>query len=65
MHLETVASLAAALRERKVSSTELVRSYLERIQAAQERLNAFISVEADQALAAAAAACWPLAKPGR
>jgi aspartyl-tRNA(Asn)/glutamyl-tRNA(Gln) amidotransferase subunit A len=56
MHLETVASLAAALRERKVSSTELVRSYLERIQAAQERLNAFISVEADQALAAAAAA---------
>jgi len=56
MHLETVAGLAAALKGRKVSSTELVRAFLERIQAAQGKLNAFISVEAESALAAAAAA---------
>jgi aspartyl-tRNA(Asn)/glutamyl-tRNA(Gln) amidotransferase subunit A len=56
MHLETVAGLAAALGSRKVSSTELVRAFLERIQGAQGTLNAFISVEAEAALAAAAAA---------
>jgi aspartyl-tRNA(Asn)/glutamyl-tRNA(Gln) amidotransferase subunit A len=56
MHLETVAGLVAALKGRKVSSTELVRAYLGRIQAAQGQLNAFITVEAEQALAAAAAA---------
>jgi aspartyl-tRNA(Asn)/glutamyl-tRNA(Gln) amidotransferase subunit A len=56
MHLETVTALAAALKGRKVSSTELVRGFLERIQAAQGSLNAFISVEAEPALAAAAAA---------
>ena len=56
MHLETVAGLAAALKGRKVSSTELVHAFLERIQAAQGKLNAFISVEGEAALAAAAAA---------
>jgi aspartyl-tRNA(Asn)/glutamyl-tRNA(Gln) amidotransferase subunit A len=56
MHLETVAGLVAALRSRKVSSTELVRACLGRIQAAQGKLNAFISVESEAALAAAAAA---------
>jgi aspartyl-tRNA(Asn)/glutamyl-tRNA(Gln) amidotransferase subunit A len=56
MHLETVTALVAALKGRKVSSTELVRGFLERIQAAQGSLNAFISVEAEPALAAAAAA---------
>ena len=56
MHLETVAGLAAALKGRRVSSTELVRAFLERIQAAQGKLNAFISVEGAAALAAAAAA---------
>ncbi len=56
MHLETVAGLAAALKGRKVSSTELVRAFLGRIQAAQGKLNAFISVEGEAALAAAAAA---------
>jgi aspartyl-tRNA(Asn)/glutamyl-tRNA(Gln) amidotransferase subunit A len=56
MHLETVTALAAALKGRKVSSTELVRGFLERIQAAQGSLNAFISVETESALAAAAAA---------
>jgi aspartyl-tRNA(Asn)/glutamyl-tRNA(Gln) amidotransferase subunit A len=56
MHLETVTALAAALKGRKVSSSELVRGFLERIQAAQGSLNAFISVEAEPALAAAAAA---------
>ena len=56
MHLETVAGLATALRARKVSSTELVRAFLARIQRAQPALNAFISIEAEAALAAAAAA---------
>ncbi len=56
MHLETIAGLLVALRGRKVSSTELVRACLTRIEAAQPKLNAFISVEAEQALAAAAAA---------
>jgi aspartyl-tRNA(Asn)/glutamyl-tRNA(Gln) amidotransferase subunit A len=56
MHLESVAGLAAALRSRKLSSTEFVRACLARIEAAQPKLNAFITVEAEQALAAAAAA---------
>ncbi|MFO1401520.1 MAG: Asp-tRNA(Asn)/Glu-tRNA(Gln) amidotransferase subunit GatA [Steroidobacteraceae bacterium] len=56
MHLETVAGLVAALRGRKVSSTELVRACLQRIEAAQPQLNAFITVEGELALAAAAAA---------
>jgi aspartyl-tRNA(Asn)/glutamyl-tRNA(Gln) amidotransferase subunit A len=56
VHLETIAGLLVALRGRKVSSTELVRACLARIEAAQPKLNAFISVEAEPALAAAAAA---------
>jgi aspartyl-tRNA(Asn)/glutamyl-tRNA(Gln) amidotransferase subunit A len=56
MHLETVTGLVAALRGRKLSSTELVRACLARIEAAQPQLNAFITVEAERALAAAAAA---------
>jgi len=56
MHLETVAALTAALRGRKVSSIELVRALLGRIEAAQGALNAFISIEAEPALTAAAAA---------
>ena len=56
MHLETVTGLVAALRGRKLSSTELVRACLARIEAAQPQLNAFITVDAEQALVAAAAA---------
>ena len=56
MHSETVTQLARGLRERKFSATELARSLLERAQNAQAALNAFITIEAEPALAAAAAA---------
>ncbi len=64
MHLETVAGLVAALQGRKVSSTELVRACLARIEAAQPKLNAFISIAAESALAAAADADRQLAAGG-
>ena len=56
MHSETVTELSSSLRQRKFSATELARSLLERVSAAQPALNAFISIEAESALAAAAAA---------
>ncbi|HJS91378.1 MAG TPA: Asp-tRNA(Asn)/Glu-tRNA(Gln) amidotransferase subunit GatA [Steroidobacteraceae bacterium] len=56
IHKNSLAQLAAGLRAKKFSSVELVRAYLERIEASQPKLNAFISVTAEQALAAAAAA---------
>jgi aspartyl-tRNA(Asn)/glutamyl-tRNA(Gln) amidotransferase subunit A len=61
MHLETFAGLARALQSRAVSSSELVRAFLQRIEAAQGTLNAFITVEAESALAAAAVADQRLA----
>ena len=62
IHRHTLARLAAELRARKLSSVELARSYLERIQASQPLLNAFISITAEQALAAASAADAALAR---
>jgi aspartyl-tRNA(Asn)/glutamyl-tRNA(Gln) amidotransferase subunit A len=56
MHIETVTELRSSLRQRKFSATELARSLLARISAAQPALNAFISIESESALAAAAAA---------
>jgi aspartyl-tRNA(Asn)/glutamyl-tRNA(Gln) amidotransferase subunit A len=56
VHELTVAQLAAGLRRRDYSATELARNLLGRITATQPALNAFISVEADLALAAAAEA---------
>jgi aspartyl-tRNA(Asn)/glutamyl-tRNA(Gln) amidotransferase subunit A len=61
MHSETVAQLRVGLRQRKFSATELARSLLARIAGAQPALNAFISIEAEAALAAAAAADRALA----
>jgi len=52
----TVAALAKGLAAGEFSSVELTRSYLERIEAAQSGLNAFITVTAEAALAEAAAA---------
>src|SRR6185437_1545668 len=56
IHRNSLTQLAAGLRAKQFSSVELVRAYLARIEAGQTTLNAFISVTADQALAAAAAA---------
>ncbi|HTX06850.1 MAG TPA: Asp-tRNA(Asn)/Glu-tRNA(Gln) amidotransferase subunit GatA [Steroidobacteraceae bacterium] len=56
IHKNSLTELAAGLRARKFSSVELVRAYLERIEASQPKLNAFISVLGNQALEAAAAA---------
>jgi aspartyl-tRNA(Asn)/glutamyl-tRNA(Gln) amidotransferase subunit A len=56
MHDKTVAELSAALRQGEFSSEELTRACLERIAALDERINSFITVTAEQALAAARAA---------
>ena len=61
MHSETVAQLQQGLRARKYSAVELTRALLARIERAQPALNAFISIESEAALAAAAAADQRLA----
>ena len=62
MHTRTLAQLAADLRARRVSATELTRHFLDRIERFDRELNAFITVTAEQALAQAAAADRRLAK---
>ena len=61
IHRQTLTQLAADLRARKVSSVELVRTFLARIEASQPALNAFVTVTAEQALARAEAADQALA----
>jgi len=56
IHRNSITQLAAGLRAKKFSSVELVRAYLQRIEASQTALNAFISVTRSEALEAAAAA---------
>jgi aspartyl-tRNA(Asn)/glutamyl-tRNA(Gln) amidotransferase subunit A len=56
IHRNSLTQLAAGLRAKQFSSVELVRAYLSRIEAGQPALNAFVSITAEQALAAAAAA---------
>jgi aspartyl-tRNA(Asn)/glutamyl-tRNA(Gln) amidotransferase subunit A len=56
VHGKTVAELAAGLRNKEFSSVELAKLYLDRVEASQPQLNAFVSVTRDAALAAAAAA---------
>jgi aspartyl-tRNA(Asn)/glutamyl-tRNA(Gln) amidotransferase subunit A len=58
---KTVAELAAGLRNKEFSSVELAKLYLDRVEASQASLNAFVSVTRDAALAAAAAADRALA----
>jgi aspartyl-tRNA(Asn)/glutamyl-tRNA(Gln) amidotransferase subunit A len=57
----TLAELAAGLRAKEFSSVELARRALERIEAAQPKLNALISVTREMALAQAQAADRELA----
>jgi aspartyl-tRNA(Asn)/glutamyl-tRNA(Gln) amidotransferase subunit A len=57
----TLTELAAAIRERRLSSVEVTRSLLARIEHWQPVLNVFVRIEADEALAAATAADEALA----
>lgn len=60
--LMSLVSVAKAIAEKKVSSREVTQSCLDRIAQWQPRLNAFIAIEADAALAAAGEADAALAK---
>ena len=55
-HADTVAGLAAALAAREVSSVELTAAALDRIERAQDALNAFVTIDRAGALAQAKAA---------
>ena len=61
VHARTVAELAAGLKNKEFSSVELAKLYLDRVEASQTDLNAFVSVTRDAALAAAAEADRQLA----
>ena len=61
LHTKTLAQLAKGLRAREFSSVELARAFLERMEASQPALNAFITVMREQALADAQAADRELA----
>ena len=58
---KTVAALSVALRRKEISSVELTRAFLERINKYKE-LNAFITVEPERSLAQARAADARIAK---
>lgn len=60
----TLASLARAIRARKVSPVEITRLCLERIEQLDPVLNAFVTVTADRALADARRAEWEIARGG-
>ncbi|MCG6206947.1 amidase [Rhodopseudomonas sp. HC1] len=59
--LLTLTEVAAALAAKKLSSREVTQACLDRIAKAQPKLNAFMSIEAESALAAADAADATLA----
>lgn len=61
MHNKTLAELAAGLRTREFSSTELTRHYLQRIERYDGEINSFITVSKDHALRQAQAADEALA----
>ncbi len=61
IHRKTLAQLSEGLRRKEFSSVELTRLFLDRIEANQSVLNAFISVTRDQALQSAQAADRALA----
>lgn len=53
LHFRSIAELAAMVRGKQASPLELTQAYLDRIEALNERLGAFITVMRDQALAQA------------
>jgi len=61
VYRKTVAQLSEGLRRKEFSSVELTRVFLERILASQPKLNALISVTAEEALQCAQAADRALA----
>ena len=61
MHTSTLAELAKRLRAKEFSVTELTKSLLGRIEASQPKLNAFITVTPESALAQARLADQALA----
>jgi len=62
MHRASLAELARALRAKELSSVELTRAQLARIERFNPRLNAFITVDAGKSLAQARAADERLAR---
>lgn len=56
MHHKTIAELTQELNNKKISSVELTKMYLERIKKFDEKLNSFITITEQQALKAAQAA---------
>jgi aspartyl-tRNA(Asn)/glutamyl-tRNA(Gln) amidotransferase subunit A len=62
--LLSLTDVAAQIRDRKVSSVEATQALLSRISQWQPKLNAFVRIEADEALEAAKAADAQLAKSG-
>ena len=62
--LMSLTSVAQAIAQKRVSSREVTQSCLDRIARCEPRLNAFIAIEADEALKAADAADAALAKGG-
>ena len=56
LHRKTLAEMAKELKAKKVSSEELARAFLERIERHNPKLNSFITVLKDSALAEARAA---------
>jgi len=62
MHTKTIAELAKDLHAKKISSAELTKHFLERIRKYDNKLNSFITVTEEQALAAAELADAALAK---
>jgi aspartyl-tRNA(Asn)/glutamyl-tRNA(Gln) amidotransferase subunit A len=63
--LMSLTAVSSAIADKRVSSREVTQSCLERIARWQPHLNAFMAIEADEALKAADAADAALAKGGR
>lgn len=53
MHTKTIAELSKLLKDKKISSTELTKHFLNRIKKHNPSLNAFITITEEQALAEA------------